>query len=167
MLRRGSGRPHDLSVARNYASPDRKAYVGIRKSHHSAHKMDFHIVMATKARKPFFRDERIADFVLCFILEICQKEGYIPLALSVQPDHVHMFLGLEPKHSISEVVKRIKAVVAQELSKRERLEGGIWAHGYYVESLGFKNPGQIKAYIDRQSEHHAPEGLEDLSETPE
>ncbi|MGC8894220.1 MAG: transposase [candidate division WOR-3 bacterium] len=41
------------------------------------------------------------------ILEICQKEGYIPLALSVQPGHVHMFVGLEPKHSISDVVKEL------------------------------------------------------------
>ncbi|MGC8894531.1 MAG: hypothetical protein ACP5QG_06755 [candidate division WOR-3 bacterium] len=53
---------------------------------------------------------------------------------------------------------------AQELSKREGLGGGIWAHGYYAESLGFKNPGQIKAYIDKQSEHHAHGDLEELPE---
>jgi len=97
------------------------------------------------------------------MVEKCEKEGYTLLGLSVQVDHLHLFLGLKPTDHIPDVIQKVKGFTTMMLTKkfpqhfRHAGKRKVWAEGYSIESLGFKNVAQIKAYIDRQSEHHAVE----------
>jgi putative transposase len=141
---------------RSYINPERSAYLNFRKASTCAHKLDCHIIIPTKYRKPIFETE-LARFTKELIVEKCRSEGWLLLALSVQKDHMHLFIGFPPKHSISDIVKKIKGYTTTMIRKtfpQKFKNKKVWAGGYSVESLGFKNAAQIKAYIERQTEHH-------------
>ena len=149
-------------MCRIYTNPNRKAYLAFRKSSTCGHKLDYHIVIPTKYRTPLFTPA-IAQFTRDIIVEKCENEGYALLGLSAQIDHLHLFLGLKPTDHIPHVLQKIKGFTTRMIIKefpghfKDRARRKVWAEGYSIESLGFKNVAQIKAYIDSQDEHHAVE----------
>ncbi len=149
-------------MCRSYLNPNRRAYLDFRKSSTCAHKLDYHIVIPTKYRTRLFVPE-IAQFTRDAIVERCEKEGYALLGVSVQVDHMHLFLGLKPTDHIPDVLRNIKGSTTTMIIKafpdvfRNKARKKVWAEGYSIESLGFKNVAQIKTYVERQSEHHAVE----------
>ena len=71
-------------------------------------------------------------------------------------DHVHILLGIPPKYSVSEVVKRIKAKTGLIMRRRFPFlnkvywgSGGIWSIGYFVSASGI-NEETIRKYIQMQ-----------------
>jgi len=141
---------------RSYINPERSAYLNFRKASTSAHKLDCHIIIPTKYRRPIF-DTEFAKFTKELIIQKCQFENWLLLALSVQKDHMHILIGFPPKHSISNIVKKIKGYTTTMIRKtfpQKFKNKKVWVDGYSVESLGFKNAAQIKTYIERQNEHH-------------
>jgi putative transposase len=77
---------------------------------------------------------------------------------SACPDHIHICLRIAPKHSVSNVVGRLKGKSAIVLSGRHpewRSATGrdrtLWARGYYVSTVGL-NETVIRKYIREQEE---------------
>ena len=72
-------------------------------------------------------------------------------------DHVHMYIAIPPKYSVSQVVvyiKRKSAIhIAREVQNRARGFAGqsFWARGYYVTTVG-RDEKVIREYI-RKQEH--------------
>ena len=57
------------------------------------------------------------------------------------PDHVHMYVSIPPKMSVSKVVGRIKGKSSLMLfdrhpEYRDRYSRRFWARGYYCETIG-------------------------------
>ena len=72
-------------------------------------------------------------------------------------DHVHMYIAIPPKYSVSQVVGYIKGKsaihIAREVQNRARGFAGqsFWARGYYVTTVG-RDEKVIREYI-RKQEH--------------
>jgi len=77
--------------------------------------------------------------------------------MSVQNDHVHVFLSFPPKVSISEAAKILKGVssrkIREEFPELEQKMWGapVWAVGYYAATVGDRTVSQqIRKYIQKQ-----------------
>ena len=71
-------------------------------------------------------------------------------------DHIHLFIVIPPKMSVSEVVRIIKSNTSKDLKKKFVFlkdvywgTDGIWSDGYFVSTVGI-NEEVIKKYIEQQ-----------------
>ena len=74
-------------------------------------------------------------------------------------EHLHMYVAIPPKISVSEVMSYIKGKSALMIFDRHpeyRTKYGdrhFWARGYYVATVGEVNEEMIKRYIKEQREN--------------
>ncbi len=89
-----------------------------------------HLVFAVEHRDrliiPSFKDE-----LMKYITGIIQNKENKLLAINTMPDHVHIFLGLNPKNSISVLVKDVKVSSGDFINEKRWLRGRFhWQEGY-------------------------------------
>ena len=71
------------------------------------------------------------------------------------PDHVHMYVAIPPKYSVSQVVGFIKGKsaihIARNFGERRRNFVGqsFWARGYFVSTVG-RDEEVVRKYIQNQ-----------------
>lgn len=86
---------------------------------------------------------------------IIQNRGNKLLAIGGMPDHVHIFLGLKPAESLSDLVREVKNgtsdfIKANHLSKY-KFE---WQGGYGAFSYSRSHRDAVCKYILNQKAHH-------------
>lgn len=70
--------------------------------------MHLHLVFAVKYRQALIQpewEERLHKY----ITGIIQNNGHKLLAINSVPDHMHIFIGMNPSQSISELMRLVKA----------------------------------------------------------
>ena len=80
----------------------------------------------------------------------------------IDADHIHLHMVIPPKYSVSKVVETMKSVTSRRL--REKFphflkkiywdDGGIWARGFFVSTVGI-NESTIRKYIRYQGQQDA------------
>src|SRR4030043_793946 len=128
---------------------------------HATYDCRYHIVWVTKYR---FRiiDKEIELALKWAIKEICDWKGAEILEGSVKEEHVHLYLQIPPKHSISDMVKWLKGLSAERLLKKfpklEKQDWGrhLWARGYFVSTVGITDE-IIRQYIQKQHDEEIRE----------
>jgi putative transposase len=121
-----------------------------------AYRCHYHLVFSTKYRSKVLSLE-MATIIAETLLALQGEKAFRLLGLYVGDDHVHILFSLAPKESLADFIKLAKGRSARVL--RERFQSlrampNLWTSGYWVESLGAKSLWQMKAYLDRQGEHH-------------
>jgi len=123
---------------------------------HSKYNCTYHIVFIPKyRRKVMFGNLR--KEVGEIIGKVCEMEGVTIIKAAALPDHVHMYVSIPPKESVSKVVGRIKGKSALMIFDRHpeyrvRFDRHFWARGYYCETVGNVNEATIIKYIADQYE---------------
>jgi len=89
--------------------------------------------------------------------KVCKMEGVTIIKAATLPDHVHMYVSIPPKESVSKVVGRIKGKSALMIFDRHpeyrvRFDRHFGARGYYCETVGNVNEATIIKYIADQYE---------------
>ena len=150
------------------------ADMGETRSNHTVYNINFHFVWCPKSSKAkLCVPRRISDpaqyrrSVLGEIEQsleasfraVCDEYNYEILSLHISPDHVHLFLSAHPKHSPSEIARKIKSITAREMwQQHEHLlenhfwDGGFWEESYYIGTAGEVSSQTIERYIER-TEH--------------
>jgi putative transposase len=84
------------------------------------------------------------------------------LAINTVPDHLHMFVGLNPKQSISELIRLVKGDSSEFINK-ERLtpKKFQWQEGYGAFTNSRSQIDPVVKYILNQKEHHARQTFRD------
>lgn len=113
-----------------------------------------HLIFSPKNRGALILPE-FEDRLHRYITGIIQERGHKVLAIGGMPDHIHIFVGLKPVESISDLVREVKKssnafVVAEKLSKF-KFE---WQNGYGVFSHSRSQIDAVCKYIRNQKEHH-------------
>lgn len=72
----------------------------------------------------------------------------------VMKDHVHMCLEIPPKHSVSEVIGKLKGkttiLLYQRIGRRKNFKGlNFWSRGYCVSKIGISE-SRVLEYIRNQ-----------------
>jgi len=118
------------------------------------HALWIHLIWATKNRQPLITSTLKLPLYQK-MREICYDKEYHIDFINGTNDHVHLLLSLNPKFSISEVVKNIKGLTwkwaNEEGSNEEYFE---WQDGYAVISVSPSNVYKVRNYIRNQEKHH-------------
>jgi REP-associated tyrosine transposase len=118
------------------------------------------LVFAVKGRYSFIHpswEENLHKY----ITGVIQNDKHKMLAINSMPDHIHIFLGLNPVIAISDLVKDIKRAsnnwINQNRFTNEKFE---WQAGYGAFSYGKSQIDQVCNYIFNQKNHHSKYSFE-------
>jgi len=93
--------------------------------------------------------------------EIADDKGLEILDLTVQPDHVHLFVSSPPKHAPSLLANWFKGISSRKYNHRYADHDGEkigWVRGYYAGTAGHVSSETVKNYTSvtrRTSRDHA------------
>jgi len=132
-----------------------------KRQSHATYDCRYHIVWVTKYRFKII-DQEIEIALKWIIKEICDWKGIDILEGAVKEEHIHLYLQIPPKYSISDVLKWIKGKSAERLLRKfpklEKQYWGrhLWARGYFVSTVGITDE-VIREYIQKQREDEIQE----------
>ena len=122
---------------------------------HTRHRIQLHLVWIPKYRKRVLRG-KIAVRLRHLMYEACRMNRWWIGEISVQVDHVHVLIQINPRNSVGEVVQMLKGgtsrVIRQEYPEMEEFLWGdsFWADGYFAETVGRVDEATIRRYIQNQ-----------------
>jgi putative transposase len=119
--------------------------------------LQYHVVWCPKYRNKLPED--VVQTVDTVIRAACEAKEFDVRALTVMPDHVHLFVAVKPDVSPAALVKVVKGVSAKltfekhpELRKRLFRMGHLWSPSYYVGSVGHVSEATVKKYVESQKQ---------------
>ena len=113
-----------------------------------------HFVFAVKYRQPVI-EEAWEDRLQKYITGIVQNNGHKLLAINTMPDHLHLFIGLNPKQSISELMRLVKGDSSEFINKERFAKRKFyWQEGYGAFSNSRSQIDSVVKYVLNQKEHH-------------
>ena len=127
---------------------------------HTKWNCKYHIVFAPKyRRKVFYKEKREA--VGKILRQLCEWKGVKIIEAEACPDHIHIFVEIPPKYSISGFMGYLIGELKYKYRNRE-----FWCRGYYVDTVG-KNESRIAEYVKNQlKEDELGEQLRIPSDSP-
>ena len=120
------------------------------------HRILVHLVWCPKYRRRVLLG-KVAIRLKELLLQACQVNDWHIHELSIQRDHVHLLIQINPRESIAEVVQMLKGgssyIIRREYPELEEFLWGnsFWSDGYFAESIGSKNEQLMRAYIQNQN----------------
>ena len=121
---------------------------------HTTWECKYHIVFAPKFRRKIIYKQIKAD-VARILSELCKRKGIEIIEAEACPYHVHMFVRIPPKYSVSEVMGYLKGKSSLMIFERHanlKYKYGnrhFWCRGYFVDTVG-KNAAKIAEYVRNQ-----------------
>ena len=121
---------------------------------HTTYECKYHIVFAPKYRRKEIYGKLKSD-VGAILRELCRRKEVEIIAAEACPDHIHLFVSVPPKVSISSFVGFLKGKSTLMIFERHanlKYKYGnrtFWCRGYYVSTVG-KNEHKIKSYVQNQ-----------------
>jgi putative transposase len=114
-----------------------------------------HCVFAVKYRATVIQpvwEERLHRY----ITGIVQNNGHKLLAINSVPDHLHLFIGLHPKQSISEMMQLVKGDSSEFINKENfTIRKFYWQEGYGAFSNSHSQiDGVVKYIVNQKMNHH-------------
>jgi putative transposase len=90
-----------------------------------------------------------------YIAAIVQNHGHKMLAINTMPDHLHMFIGLNPNQSASDLMRIVKSDSSEWIKKNKfTMQKFNWQSGYGAFSYARSQINNVVLYIKHQQEHH-------------
>ena len=90
-----------------------------------------------------------------YITGIVQAHGHKVLAINGMPDHVHLFFGMRPKQSLSNLMQAVKGDSSKWINTKKLVRGKFsWQKGYGVFSYSKSQVPKVIQYVRNQEEHH-------------
>jgi putative transposase len=116
--------------------------------------LHIHCVFAVKYREAII-ETTWEDELHRYITGIIQNNGHKMLAINSALDHIHLFFGLNPKQSISEIMRLVKGDSSEFVNKRRFTKKKFyWQEGYGAFSNSHAHIDPVVRYIINQKEHH-------------
>ena len=90
-----------------------------------------------------------------YMTGIVKNHKHKMIAINGMPDHVHLFVGLHPAQSISDLMQIVKGESSEWINKKGFVSGKFrWQEGYGAFSYGHSQVEQVYRYVMNQKEHH-------------
>lgn len=121
---------------------------------HCTYVCQYHVVWVAKYRGRTLGDTYIKQEMKRIIKSVCQWKGFILLQWHIGEEHVHLYLMIPPKHSVSYAMCVLKSKSSGWIKKKTKKlpSGPLWCRGYFVSTVGI-NEQQIRNYIKNQDAH--------------
>lgn len=90
-----------------------------------------------------------------YISGIIKENKHKLLAINGMPDHIHIFIGMRPTQSISDLLKDIKGSSSKWINEKKFLKVKFeWQEGYGAFSYSKSQVNNVINYIQNQENHH-------------
>jgi REP element-mobilizing transposase RayT len=119
---------------------------------HSFTHLVYHIVFATKFRRPCIEEALEGDLYALLGHLVGEQKG-VALAVNGMPEHIHILASLLPSRAVSDILRAIKADSSFWLAKS--VPGFAWQTGYAAFTVSRSNEDSVRCYIEGQKKHHA------------
>ena len=123
---------------------------------HTTYECKYHVVFAPKFR----RQEIYGNLTMeigAILRELCRRKGVEIIAAEACPDHIHMYISIPPKVSVSSFLGYLKGkstlIIFERHSNLKYKYGNrvFWCRGYYVSTVG-NNKKAVEQYVRNQLE---------------
>lgn len=105
---------------------------------------------------------KIKDEIYKYITGIIQNKNHKLITINGMPDHIHIFTGLKPKESISDLVRDIKKDSSKFINSKNWIRDQFnWQKGFGAFSYGHSQIDDVYQYIQNQEEHHKTQTFKD------
>ena len=113
-----------------------------------------HIVFSVKQRESLIQNEWREELHK-YITGIIQNKDHKLLAINTMPDHIHIFIGMKPDTSLSELVRDVKANSSKWINEKKFIKTKFqWQEGFGAFSYSHSQLNEVISYIKEQQEHH-------------
>lgn len=97
-----------------------------------------------------------------YISGIVKHYDHKLLAINGMPDHVHVFIGMRPTQSISDLMQDIKGSSSKWINDKKFLKVKFeWQSGYGAFSYSKSHVQNVINYIKNQENHHKKQTFRD------
>lgn len=97
-----------------------------------------------------------------YISGIIKANNHKLLAINGMPDHLHIFIGMRPTQSISDLLQDIKGSSSKWINEKKFLKVKFeWQEGYGAFSYSKSHVDNVISYIQNQESHHKKESFRD------
>ena len=127
------------------------------KGSHTVYCHRYHVVFATKYRYDVLKG-KLKVRIGKIIRQTCDELGVEIIKGVLSTDHVHMFIAVPPKHSLSDVMRRVKGRSSRRIQQefpaiRKRYWGcHFWARGYFSTTSGAITNDMVLQYLHERIE---------------
>ena len=128
--------------------------VRVKTTRHATYNLNYHIVWIPKYRQSVLVGD-VETRVRDILHEIAAEKGLEIIDLTVQPDHIHLFVNSPPKHAPSLLANWFKGISSRKYNHHQADHDGEkikWARGYYAGTAGHVSSETIEKYIQRHEE---------------
>ena len=95
-----------------------------------------------------------------YISGIIKANNHKLLAINGMPDHLHIFIGMRPTQSISDLLQDIKGSSSKWINEKKFLKVKFeWQEGYGAFSYSKSHVNNVINYIQNQENHHKKESF--------
>jgi REP element-mobilizing transposase RayT len=116
--------------------------------------LGYHIVFATKERRPFLTGDVMPRLVKYIGGIIRMQEGVLVEANGPE-DHIHLVASLTPKFAISDCLRELKANSTNWIHETFASRAGFsWQEGYAAFTISRSGIDEVVRYVRNQQEHH-------------
>lgn len=97
-----------------------------------------------------------------YISGILKPHNHKLLAINGMPDHIHIFIGMRPTQSISDLMQDIKGNSSKWINEKKFLKVKFeWQEGFGDFSYSKSHVNKVIDYIKNQEVHHKKETFRD------
>ena len=112
------------------------------------------VIFAVKKRTGLIQKEW-KDELYKYITGIVQAHEHKLLAINGMPDHLHVFFGMRPIQSLSDLMQNIKQDSSKWVNQKKFIKEKFeWQEGYGAFSFSKSQVSRVISYIQNQEAHH-------------
>lgn len=95
------------------------------------------------------------DELYKYMTGIIQVHNHKLLAINGMPDHLHIFFGMRPTQSLSDLMQDIKGSSSKWINEKKFVKEKFeWQEGYGAFSYSKSQAPKVIAYVQNQEHHH-------------
>ncbi len=115
--------------------------------------LHYHLVFGTKNREPTIAAEWRRK-LHAYLGGTIRGLGAVPEEIGGVADHVHLLIGANATHRLSDLLREIKSESSRWVHEEIGLASFAWQEGYGAFTVSASQREAVQHYIRTQEEHH-------------
>ncbi|MDQ6901713.1 MAG: IS200/IS605 family transposase [Bacteroidota bacterium] len=118
------------------------------------HQIHIQAIFAVKNRTGLIQKEW-RDELYKYITGTIQTHDHKLLAINGMPDHLHIFFGMRPTQSLSDLMQDVKGNSSKWINEKKFIKEKFeWQGGYGAFSYSKSQVSKVISYVQNQEAHH-------------
>jgi REP element-mobilizing transposase RayT len=118
------------------------------------HQIHIQAIFAVKKRTGLIQKEW-KDELYKYITGVIQKHDHKLLAINGMPDHLHVFFGMRPTQSLSDLMQDAKGGSSKWINEKQFMKAKFeWQEGFGAFSYSRSQASKVIGYVQNQEVHH-------------